>query len=95
MKYVDEFRNPEKALALQKEIAKLSQQIDRHLKIMEVCGGHTHSIFKYGIEEILPHNIELIHGPGCPVCVMPKGRIDEAIALCQLPNIILTTFGDT
>jgi len=95
MKYVNEFRNPEKALALQKEIAKLSQQIDRHLKIMEVCGGHTHSIFKYGIEEILPHNIELIHGPGCPVCVMPKGRIDEAIALCQNPDIIFTTFGDT
>ena len=95
MKYVNEFRNPEKALALQKEIAKLSQQIDRHLKIMEVCGGHTHSIFKYGIEEILPPNIELIHGPGCPVCVMPKGRIDEAIALCQNPNIIFTTFGDT
>ena len=95
MKYVNEFRNPEKALALQKEIAKLSQEIDRHLKIMEVCGGHTHSIFKYGIEEILPHNIELIHGPGCPVCVMPKGRIDEAIALCQNPNIIFTTFGDT
>jgi hydrogenase expression/formation protein HypD len=95
MKYVNEFRNPEKALALQKEIGKLSQQIDRHLKIMEVCGGHTHSIFKYGIEEILPHNIELIHGPGCPVCVMPKGRIDEAIALCQNPDIIFTTFGDT
>ena len=95
MKYVNEFRNPEKALALQKEIAKLSQQIDRHLKIMEVCGGHTHSIFKYGIEEILPNNIELIHGPGCPVCVMPKGRIDEAIALCQNPDIIFTTFGDT
>ncbi|MFO5492291.1 MAG: hydrogenase formation protein HypD [Cuspidothrix sp.] len=95
MKYVNEFRNPEKALALQKEIGKLSQQRARHLKIMEVCGGHTHSIFKYGIEEILPHNIELIHGPGCPVCVMPKGRIDEAIALCQNPDIIFTTFGDT
>jgi hydrogenase expression/formation protein HypD len=94
MKYVDEFRNPEKAQALQKEIEKLSQKIDKHLKIMEVCGGHTHSIFKYGIEEILPNNIELIHGPGCPVCVMPKGRIDDAIALSQNPNIIFTTFGD-
>ncbi|MBD2134474.1 hydrogenase formation protein HypD [Sphaerospermopsis sp. FACHB-1094] len=94
MKYVDEFRNPEKAQALQKEIEKLSRQIDKHLKIMEVCGGHTHSIFKYGIEEILPNNIELIHGPGCPVCVMPKGRIDDAIALSQNPHIILTTFGD-
>ncbi|MEO3706352.1 hydrogenase formation protein HypD [Trichormus azollae] len=94
MKYVDEFRNPEKAEALQKAITKLSRQIDKHLKIMEVCGGHTHSIFKYGIEEILTDNIELIHGPGCPVCVMPKGRIDDAIALCQNPNIIFTTFGD-
>ncbi|HLP87746.1 MAG TPA: hydrogenase formation protein HypD [Nostocaceae cyanobacterium] len=98
MKYVDEFRVPEKAEALITEIAKLSQKIDRHLgkdlKIMEVCGGHTHSIFKYGIEEILPPNIELIHGPGCPVCVMPKGRIDDAIAISQYPNVILTTFGD-
>ncbi|BAZ90911.1 hydrogenase expression/formation protein HypD [Raphidiopsis curvata NIES-932] len=100
MKYVDEFRNPEKAQGLQKEIAQLSLQISRnshknkHLKIMEVCGGHTHGIFKYGIEEILPDNIELIHGPGCPVCVMPKGRIDDAIALCQNQQIIFTTFGD-
>ncbi|MGM3308441.1 hydrogenase formation protein HypD [Anabaena sp. WFMT] len=94
MKYVDEFRNPEKAQALQKEIEKLSQKIDKHIKIMEVCGGHTHSIFKYGIEEILPDNVELIHGPGCPVCVMPKGRIDDAIALSQNPHIIFTTFGD-
>jgi hydrogenase expression/formation protein HypD len=94
MKYVDEFRDPKKAEALQKEITKLSRQIDKHLKIMEVCGGHTHSIFKYGIEEILTDNIELIHGPGCPVCVMPKGRIDDAITLCQNPNIIFTTFGD-
>ena len=94
MKYVEEFRNPKKAQALQKEIQKLSQQIDKHIKIMEVCGGHTHAIFKYGIEELLPDNIELIHGPGCPVCVMPKGRIDDAIALCQNPQIIFTTFGD-
>ncbi|MFL0646840.1 hydrogenase formation protein HypD [Cylindrospermopsis raciborskii UAM/DH-BiRr] len=100
MKYVDEFRNPEKAQGLQKEIAQLSLQIsknshkNKHLKIMEVCGGHTHAIFKYGIEEILPDNIELIHGPGCPVCVMPKGRIDDAIALCENQQIIFTTFGD-
>ncbi|ABA24201.1 Hydrogenase formation HypD protein [Trichormus variabilis ATCC 29413] len=95
MKYVDEFREPEKAEALRREIEKLSQQLDKHIKIMEVCGGHTHSIFKYGIEEILPANIELIHGPGCPVCVMPKGRLDDAIAIAQNPNVILATFGDT
>jgi hydrogenase expression/formation protein HypD len=94
MKYVDEFRAPEKAQALCREIFKLAQQIDKPLKIMEVCGGHTHAIFKYGIEEILPDSIELIHGPGCPVCVMPKGRLDDAIAISQNENVIFTTFGD-
>ncbi|MDH6099850.1 hydrogenase formation protein HypD [Anabaenopsis sp. FSS-46] len=95
MKYVDEFREPEKAAALTKQITKLSQQLEKPIKIMEVCGGHTHSIFKYGIEDILPHNLELIHGPGCPVCVMPKGRLDDAIAISQHNNVILATFGDT
>ncbi|MBE9051522.1 hydrogenase formation protein HypD [Nostocales cyanobacterium LEGE 11386] len=95
MKYIDEFREPEKAAALQKQIAQLCQQLKKPIKIMEVCGGHTHSIFKYGIEEILPHNLELIHGPGCPVCVMPKGRLDDAIAISQNHNVILATFGDT
>ncbi|MBD6618982.1 hydrogenase formation protein HypD [Komarekiella sp. 'clone 1'] len=95
MKYVDEFREPEKAEALRREITKLSQQLEKPIKIMEVCGGHTHSIFKYGIEEILPPAIELIHGPGCPVCVMPKGRLDDAIAISQNHNVILATFGDT
>ncbi|MBD2359042.1 hydrogenase formation protein HypD [Tolypothrix sp. FACHB-123] len=94
MKYVDEFREPEKAEGLRREISKLSQQLEKPIKIMEVCGGHTHSIFKYGIEEILPDRIELIHGPGCPVCVMPKGRIDDAIAICEHDNVIFTTFGD-
>ena len=95
MKYVDEFREPEKATALTKQITKLGQQLEKPIKIMEVCGGHTHSIFKYGIEDILPHNLELIHGPGCPVCVMPKGRLDDAIAISQHDNVILATFGDT
>ncbi|MUG92360.1 hydrogenase formation protein HypD [Scytonema sp. UIC 10036] len=95
MKYVDEFREPQKALSLLKQIEKLSQQLKDPVKIMEICGGHTHSIFKYGIEDILPKNIELIHGPGCPVCVMPKGRLDDAIAISQNPNVILATFGDT
>ena len=95
MKYVDEFREPQKAKALLREIEKLCQQLAQPIKIMEVCGGHTHSIFKYGIEEILPDVIELIHGPGCPVCVMPKGRLDDAIAISQNSNVILATFGDT
>ncbi|MDF5732476.1 MAG: hydrogenase formation protein HypD [Rhizonema sp. PD38] len=94
MKYVDEFREPEKAQALLREISKLCQQLKKPIKIMEVCGGHTHSIFKYGIEEVLPDVIELIHGPGCPVCVMPKGRLDDAIAISQNANVIFATFGD-
>ncbi|TVP62842.1 MAG: hydrogenase formation protein HypD [Nodularia sp. (in: Bacteria)] len=95
MKYVNEFREPEKAAALRKQITQLSNQLNKPLKLMEVCGGHTHSIFKYGIEDILPPNLELIHGPGCPVCVMPKGRLDDAIAISQNHNVILATFGDT
>ncbi|MCX7595766.1 MAG: hydrogenase formation protein HypD [Fischerella sp.] len=94
MKYVDEFRDPSKAEALLWQIEKLSNLLGKSVKIMEVCGGHTHSIFKYGIEEVLPRAIELIHGPGCPVCVMPKGRLDDAIAIAQNPNVIFATFGD-
>ena len=98
MKYVTEFRNPEKAQALLAEINRLSQLLPinptQPLKLMEICGGHTHSIFKYGLETVLPDSIELIHGPGCPVCVMPRGRLDDAIALAEQPNIIFTTFGD-
>ena len=94
MKYVDEFRDNYKCEALLWQIGKLSHMIGRPLKIMEVCGGHTHSIFKYGIEEILPNTIELIHGPGCPVCVMPKGRLDDVISIAENSNVILTTFGD-
>ncbi|MDJ0734516.1 MAG: hydrogenase formation protein HypD [Nostocaceae cyanobacterium] len=94
MKYVDEFRDSYKGEALLWQMEKLCHIIGKPLKIMEVCGGHTHSIFKYGIEEILPPSIELIHGPGCPVCVMPKGRIDDAISIAQNPNVIFATFGD-
>jgi hydrogenase expression/formation protein HypD len=95
MKYIDEFREPEKAAALTKQINQLCNQLQKPIKLMEICGGHTHSIFKYGIEDILPPNLELIHGPGCPVCVMPKGRLDDAIAISQNHNVILATFGDT
>ncbi|KOP24048.1 hydrogenase formation protein HupD [Hapalosiphon sp. MRB220] len=94
MKYVDEFRDSQKAKALVWQIEKLSCLLDKDIKIMEVCGGHTHSIFKYGIEAVLPKAIELIHGPGCPVCVMPRGRLDDAIAIAQNPHVIFTTFGD-
>jgi hydrogenase expression/formation protein HypD len=84
------------AKALVAEIARLVKDIapPRPLAIMEVCGGHTHSIFRYGIEGMLPAEIELVHGPGCPVCVLPMGRIDDCISIAERPNVIFTTFGD-
>ena len=98
MKYVDEFRDPEKAKFLVQEIHSLVDRIEvcktRPLYIMEVCGGHTHAIFRYGVETMLPDEIELVHGPGCPVCVLPMGRVDDCIALAETPGVIFTTFGD-
>ncbi len=98
MKYVDEFRDPEKARALLREIDRLVARIDicrrRPVSLMEVCGGHTHAIFKFGIETMLPDAIELVHGPGCPVCVLPMGRVDDCVALAEMPGVIFTTFGD-
>ena len=66
----------------------------RHYKLMEVCGGHTHSIYKYGIDDLLPANVELVHGPGCPVCVIPMGRVDDGIAIAHNDGVIFTCFGD-
>ena len=98
MKYADEFRDPEKARTLVREIASLAAKLrkgkTRPLQIMEVCGGHTHAIFRYGIETMLPDEIELVHGPGCPVCVLPMGRVDDCVKLAEIPGLILTTFGD-
>ena len=96
MKYVDEFRDRDKATALVREIAALAGTIQsrRPIQIMEVCGGHTHAIFRYGIEGMLPEQIELVHGPGCPVCMLPMGRIDDCVAIAAQPGVILTTFGD-
>lgn len=98
MKYVDEFRNPEPVKGLLQAITQLANDLTQDssgpIKIMEVCGGHTHAIFKYGLEDLLPPTVEMVHGPGCPVCIMPKGRLDDAIAIAQQPNVILTTFGD-
>ena len=91
MKYVDEFRDGGVAQKLAAEIARMTS---RPLKLMEVCGGHTHTIFKYGIEDLLPPNIEMIHGPGCPVCVIPTGRVDDAISIAKQDGVIFTTFGD-
>jgi len=96
MKFVDEFRNTDKAKSLSKQIHRLLEEInpDKPIQIMEFCGGHTHAIFRYGIEQMLPNTIEMVHGPGCPVCVLPMGRIDDCVAIAQRENIIFTTFGD-
>lgn len=98
MKYVDEFRDPDKALALVSDIHRLVARIPRArhrpLQIMEVCGGHTHTIFRYGIQQMLPEEVEFVHGPGCPVCVLPMGRVDNCVALAERPEVIFSTFGD-
>ncbi len=93
MKYVDEFRA---AGVITKAAAEIQRLADphRHYRLMEVCGGHTHAIYRFGIKDLLPPNIELIHGPGCPVCVLPMGRIDDALSIARDPNVIFTAFGD-
>jgi hydrogenase expression/formation protein HypD len=93
MKFVDEFRDAVLGERVSAEIARLVAP-GRHYKIMEVCGGHTHTIYRYGIDDLLPSNVELVHGPGCPVCVIPMGRVDDGIAIAREPNVILTCFGD-
>ena len=92
MKFVDEFRDPAAARALLARITELAG--DDQFKFMEVCGGHTHTIYRHGLEHVLPDGIELVHGPGCPVCVIPMGRIDDAMWLAEQPDVIFTTFGD-
>lgn len=96
MKYIDEFRDGEVGKRLAERIARVVDRMDPGgpIKIMEVCGGHTHAIFQFGIQSLLPETIELVHGPGCPVCVLPIGRVDEAIALAEQPNVVFATFGD-
>ncbi|MEJ2058986.1 MAG: hydrogenase formation protein HypD [Gammaproteobacteria bacterium] len=98
MKYVDEFRDPDKARRLIKDIERLLARNTtvrhRPLQLMEVCGGHTHAIFKFGLKNMLPDAIELVHGPGCPVCVLPMGRVDDCVAIAERPEVIFTTFGD-
>ena len=91
MKYLDEFRDPKAAKKLSEEIKKITT---KPWRIMEICGGQTHTILKYNIEELLPNEINLIHGPGCPVCVTPLELIDKAIEIASRPDIIFTSFGD-
>ncbi|RMF09048.1 MAG: hydrogenase formation protein HypD [Candidatus Neomarinimicrobiota bacterium] len=91
MKYLDEFRNPDLAQTILSRIRSLTT---RPWVIMEICGGQTHSIIRNGIDQILPEEIELVHGPGCPVCVTPLETIDKAIAIAGRPDVIFTSFGD-
>jgi hydrogenase expression/formation protein HypD len=92
MRFVDEYRDPAAARALVARITELAA--DGHFKFMEICGGHTHTIYRHGIEHLLPTSVELVHGPGCPVCVIPMGRIDDAISVARTPGMIFTSFGD-
>jgi len=92
VRFVDEYRDPAAARTILSHITGLAE--GSHYKFMEVCGGHTHTIYKHGIENVLPETVELVHGPGCPVCVIPMGRVDDAIAVAETPGVIFTSFGD-
>ena len=93
MKYISEFRDRRVASAIAAAIAREADPA-RDYHLMEFCGGHTHAIFRYGIQDLLPANIRLVHGPGCPVCVLPIGRLDSAIELAGIPNVMLCSYGD-
>ncbi len=93
MKYVDDFRDKSLAVALADEIAAEVRH-DREYRLMEFCGGHTHAIFRYGVTDLLPPQVRMIHGPGCPVCVLPVGRLDMAIRLAKEEGVTLCTYGD-
>jgi hydrogenase expression/formation protein HypD len=93
VKFVDEFRDSDLIARTCEEIRRLADP-GRHYRLMEVCGGHTHAIYRFGLKDVLPANIELIHGPGCPVCVLPMGRIDDGLSLAQRSEVIFAAFGD-
>src|SRR5512139_2338617 len=91
MKFIDEFRDPHLARVL---VENLRQHTRQHLRLMEFCGGHTHAILRFGIRALLPPDLEMLSGPGCPVCVTSPADLDHAIALARIPEIVLATFGD-
>lgn len=91
MKFIDEYRDVESA---QKFVSLIAKLVTKPWTLMEVCGGQTHSIVKYGIDELLPHSVELVHGPGCPVCVTPVELVDKAVDIAARPNTIFCSFGD-
>jgi len=96
--HIAPFRDPARAAALLARIARLADQLgatpEAPLPIMEICGGHTHAIFRYGLDRLVHPGIEFVHGPGCPVCVLPMARVDECVALAEQPNVTMTSFGD-
>jgi hydrogenase expression/formation protein HypD len=93
MKYVDEFRRQDLAKKLSEDI-KREADPERQYNLMEFCGGHTHAIFRYGVQNLMPANVRFVHGPGCPVCVLPIGRIDNAIQMVLQHDVILCSYGD-
>ena len=93
MRYISEFRDPVLARNMAQRIASAVQP-DRDYHFMEFCGGHTHAIFRYGVQDLMPPNVHFVHGPGCPVCVLPVRRLDDAVELAEKHNVILCTYGD-
>lgn len=91
---ISPFRDKQTLLALSNAIKKLAFKLEKKLVIMEVCGGHTHSLMKYGLLDLMPNNLEFVHGPGCPVCVMPRARLDEAYELAMIKDSIILSLGD-
>jgi len=91
VRFVDEFRDPKLAKIV---VDALARKVTRPWTIMEICGGQTHTILKYGIDQLLPSQVRLVHGPGCPVCVTPIALIDQAVAIAKCPGVVLTSFGD-
>lgn len=91
MKYLNEFRDPD---IVKKLLNELHNSVSRHWVLMEICGGQTHAIMRYGLDQLLPEEIELVHGPGCPVCVTPLEMIDKSLQIASQPDVIFTTYGD-
>src|SRR3972149_1869007 len=91
MKFVDEYRQ---AAPVQALLAEIRRTVKRPWVLMEICGGQTHAILRYGLDQLLPPEIELVHGPGCPVCVTPLEQVDKALAIAALPGVTFTSYGD-
>lgn len=94
VRHVDEYRDPAAARALAARLERLVEGRTEPVRVMEVCGGHTHAIYRYGLHDLLPEVVELVHGPGCPVCVVPRGRLDDAVGLAVDEGVTLCTYGD-